>query len=631
MQAVVEAVRAQVDSWEPASAAGAGRREQDDHFADRTVLDWHDDAARGPDAAAAPGGGAPDAGRPLMRIVRMLMADPLGEPPGGQGAAGGSAEQAPASPAGSNVSEIEVLEECSVPGAAAGRTVWPHGCADTAAVSPAGCEVSVVECHEEQNGDSQISTRSPGPWPRGRAGAPAASPARSEDSVVECPEAAIDAIDTLGVEVDEQGRPGATADGQNADLVPGAWMPVEAARDCEGEARLGAVDSPCAEVDEQVRAGVSVDGRNAELAPEAWRAAEAARGCQGDTTTNGCEGEGHGQNVELPSGAWKPVEAARACESEGASDGCADEGCAAAGVLALAARFGKTVQRRASAAPRTDRPGSQAAAADADPCPQPGVDGAMGSAQAPASAAAGAAEAGDGAPAESNHARHLGALALGTIDRALAGRISCTSSLQELASIPLPFAGRPLGPSPPHLGTWMVWMVHRLALDDPSLTELDFSTYAMPLPEDEPRIAPKLWVALARNTHLRRLLLEDTNLRSGGDGAARGPAAALASNRVLRVLNISSNFLGPRDLQAIFESLGQNAALEELRCNNQFCEPVDLAAYKALAEVMRQGCSLRKLGLELRDSHHRDQINRALVRNADVARKRLKHRRLGGG
>jgi hypothetical protein len=255
----------------------------------------------------------------------------------------------------------------------------------------------------------------------------------------------------------------------------------------------------------------------------------------------------------------------------------------------------------------------------------------MGIGKVPTNAAAGAAEPDDEAPAESNHARHLGALALGTIDWALADRISCTSSLQELESIPLSFAVRPQGPRPPHLGTWMIWMVHRVALDDPSLTELDFSTYAMPLPEDEPRIAPKLWVALARNTHLRRLLLEDTNLRVSGDNAARGPAAALASNRALRVLNISSNFLGPRDLQAIFESLSRNAALEELRCSNQFCEPMDLAAYKALAEVMRQGCSLRKLGLELRDSHHRDQISRALVRNAEAARKRLRHRRLGGG
>lgn len=487
-----------------------------------------------------------------MRIVRMLMADPLGEPLGGQDATACSAEPAaapaPASPAGSNVSAIEVLEEHSMPGStAASLAAWPRGFADAAAVSPAGCEASVVECHEAQNGASHGSAARQRLWPRGSAGAPAASPARSEDSVVECPEAA---IDSPGLAVDEQLRAGAAVDGQGAVSAPGSWRPVEAARDCEGEA---------------------------------------------------------------------------------ATDGCGDEGCAAGGVLAMAARFGRTVQRRASAAPRVQLQGAQAAADDSAPWPEPSTDGAMGIAKVPANAAAGATEPDEEAPAESNHARHLGALALGTIDRALAGRISCTSSLQELESIPLPFAVRPVGPSPQHLGTWMIWTVHRLALDDPSLTELDFSSYAMPLPEDEPRIAPKLWVALARNTHLRRLLLEDANLRISVDNAARGPAAALASNRHLRVLNISSNFLGPRDLQTIFEALHGNVALEELRCSNQFCEPADLAAYKALAEALRQGCSLRKLGLELRDSHHRDQINRALVRNADAGRRRLRHRRLGGG
>ena len=34
-------------------------------------------------------------------------------------------------------------------------------------------------------------------------------------------------------------------------------------------------------------------------------------------------------------------------------------------------------------------------------------------------------------------------------------------------------------------GDWMIWMIHRAWLNDPSLKELDFTGMHMPLPHDE--------------------------------------------------------------------------------------------------------------------------------------------------
>lgn len=163
-------------------------------------------------------------------------------------------------------------------------------------------------------------------------------------------------------------------------------------------------------------------------------------------------------------------------------------------------------------------------------------------------------------------------------------------------------------------------MVHRVALNDPKLTVLDFSTYGMPAGAKEPRIAPKLVQALAGNSHLRELHLVDTNLQGGPE--AQGLAEALRTNGTLRALSIGCNFLGPSDLRDVFAALAENAALEVLRCSDQFCEQAGWEAFQALAEALKRNRALRRLGLELTDAHWRDQIDRGLVRNAEAARRR---------
>merc|ERR1712083_862374 len=64
------------------------------------------------------------------------------------------------------------------------------------------------------------------------------------------------------------------------------------------------------------------------------------------------------------------------------------------------------------------------------------------------------------------------------------------------------------------LADWMVWMVHRAWLNDPSLKIFDFSNMQMPLPKEEPRIQPKLARAIKSNTAIVTLLLNSSNFRN---------------------------------------------------------------------------------------------------------------------
>lgn len=216
-----------------------------------------------------------------------------------------------------------------------------------------------------------------------------------------------------------------------------------------------------------------------------------------------------------------------------------------------------------------------------------------------------------------------GTLALGSIDQALADRICATRNLAELDEIELPFCINSSSRPQLHiLGTWMIWMVHRVALNDHRLSRLDFSTYGMPLGEAEERIATKLMRTLGFNTHLEQLHLADSNLQGGMH--AELLAASLAGNSTLRVLDVSCNFLEPCDLRQIFTGLARNGALSDLRCSGQFCEQAGWDAFQALAEALKQNRTLRKLGMELTDPHWRDQINRGLIRNVEgLRRKRL--------
>jgi len=181
----------------------------------------------------------------------------------------------------------------------------------------------------------------------------------------------------------------------------------------------------------------------------------------------------------------------------------------------------------------------------------------------------------------------------------------------------------------PNLGTWMVWMVHRVYLNDPSLESLDFGCFHVPRGDKEPRILPKLFKALASNTHLKHLMLGNTALESDkvcishlGD--------ALRANSTLEKLDLQANFLEMCDLAVIFEALAENTGLKELKVNFQACAKQSFRdlmleqgndVYKAAAAAFRSNRSLVKLDLILLQRHWQDQICRGLMQNRQELRK----------
>jgi len=175
------------------------------------------------------------------------------------------------------------------------------------------------------------------------------------------------------------------------------------------------------------------------------------------------------------------------------------------------------------------------------------------------------------------------------------------------------------------LGDWMVWIVHRAWLNDHTLTEINFAGKAMPPPHNEPRIAPKLMNALAHNTHIVSLQLSNSGLMHL---QGHELADALRKNTTLQSLNIESNTLDSASIMHIAQALRDvpNSALEQLRLNNQsglrefYGRPVE----QAFAELMEHNTTITKLGLPCSDANWRMSIDRALLRNTDLARRRRK-------
>eukprot|EP00929_Paragymnodinium_shiwhaense_P061580 TRINITY_DN30764_c0_g1_i1.p1 TRINITY_DN30764_c0_g1~~TRINITY_DN30764_c0_g1_i1.p1 ORF type:complete len:1396 (-),score=366.78 TRINITY_DN30764_c0_g1_i1:262-4377(-) len=182
--------------------------------------------------------------------------------------------------------------------------------------------------------------------------------------------------------------------------------------------------------------------------------------------------------------------------------------------------------------------------------------------------------------------------------------------------------------SPPkekRFGDWMIWMVHRAYLNDPTLTDFNFNHCRMPLPHEEWRVAPKLIKALETNTHIQNLSLAGSNLQKP---QGHELAAALRKNCTIKVLNIESNKLDSSCMQDVAEGIenNKNTALEQLRVSYQlgmgkfYGRPVE----QAFGEMMKTNETIVKLGLVLDDRHWMNTINGYLTRNADRARRRRK-------
>merc|ERR1719503_234746 len=132
----------------------------------------------------------------------------------------------------------------------------------------------------------------------------------------------------------------------------------------------------------------------------------------------------------------------------------------------------------------------------------------------------------------------------------------------------------------------------------------------------EPRISPKLALAMEQNTFITELNLACSNLQ-GTEAACL--AVSLRSNKALLKLNIDSNALQPLELESIANGVGFAQTLQEIRCNNV---SQGRQVYEAIAACVKANTFITKVGLEIKDPHFRGQIDGQITRNNDGARKR---------
>jgi len=199
-----------------------------------------------------------------------------------------------------------------------------------------------------------------------------------------------------------------------------------------------------------------------------------------------------------------------------------------------------------------------------------------------------------------------------TMDEDIIEQILACNEPWELAEIPEPDKKE-------NLGNWMIWMVHRAHLDDPTLAKFDFTNLQMPAGHIEPRISPKLAEAMSWNSHITSLLLPNTNLGAKEGGVL---AESISKNGALKVLNVDSNFLGQPEMESLANAVGTSKTIEEVRVNNMHGFMMGKTTIEAWANAVKANPMVCKLGLTISDPHYRNEIDRSIMRNGDEARKR---------
>lgn len=181
------------------------------------------------------------------------------------------------------------------------------------------------------------------------------------------------------------------------------------------------------------------------------------------------------------------------------------------------------------------------------------------------------------------------------------------------------------------LVSWMIWMVHRAQLDDPSLTSLSFSQLSMPLPKDEPRVGPKLMRAMATNTSLTLLDLSSSNMRPQ---EATLLAASLRRNTSLKELNLEGNHLDAEAIYEIATALTENtgSGIFSLSCQHQLGLGVTYGrrVEQAVANMTKNG-KITRLGFQFSNEHLATTAEAAIRKNKDATRRRRRRKSSAAG
>lgn len=124
------------------------------------------------------------------------------------------------------------------------------------------------------------------------------------------------------------------------------------------------------------------------------------------------------------------------------------------------------------------------------------------------------------------------------------------------------------------------------------------------------------------NTHLRILKMNNCSLHAKTLGF--GLRTALATNRSLTQLELDTNPIDLECVENLLMGLSQDSALQTLKLTNsgKLAAGSSGAAEKLVLERLEEGgvSSLIELGMDLRNAHYRERINRKLMANRDLLR-----------
>ncbi|XP_039247957.1 tropomodulin-1-like [Styela clava] len=122
--------------------------------------------------------------------------------------------------------------------------------------------------------------------------------------------------------------------------------------------------------------------------------------------------------------------------------------------------------------------------------------------------------------------------------------------------------------------------------------------------------------ALKTNTHVISFSLVNTR---SNDAVAGAIGDMLKINRVLKILNVESNFMSGDGLQSILKCLTENDCIEQLRVDNQrsqFGNKVEME----MADFITQSSTLLKFGYNFRLQGPRSIVAAHLLKNNDAKR-----------
>jgi len=126
----------------------------------------------------------------------------------------------------------------------------------------------------------------------------------------------------------------------------------------------------------------------------------------------------------------------------------------------------------------------------------------------------------------------------------------------------------------------------------------------------------RLGKAIEKNTFITELLLANTNLNGASTAAV---VEGLKVNKSITHLNVESNAIGGPGLEAIAEILVVNTSLKELRVANQRTV-VGGKPERQFLTALEKNTTLQKLGFSPKDQQTRNQVDKYIFRNKDIAR-----------